>query len=87
MHRSVFFATRASKPQLPLKKAKLTLTRHSSYEPDFDGLVSSFKQIIDGLVEAKILENDKRENIDVPCYLWKKALRGHGKITVRIEEI
>jgi hypothetical protein len=32
------------KPQLPLARAKLTLTRHSSMEPDFDGLVSSSKR-------------------------------------------
>ena len=34
----------------PLEKAHLRLTRFSSIEPDPDGLVISFKHVIDGLV-------------------------------------
>jgi hypothetical protein len=73
------------KPDSPLIKAKLTLTRFSSRECDFDNLVSSFKSCIDGLVEAGILANDKRENIDQPSYLWVKAKPKQGKIHIRVE--
>lgn len=69
----------------PLQTARLTLTRYSTIEPDYDGLVSSFKPIIDGLVEAGFLAGDKRANIGVPDYRWEKAKRGQGRITVRIE--
>ena len=74
------------KPCKPLEKAKLTLIRHSSSEPDYDGLVSSFKYVIDSLVTLKILVNDKSKNIGVPDYKWQKAPAMKGFITVGIEE-
>lgn len=75
------------KPEHALFKAKLTLTRYSSKEIDYDGLVSSFKHVIDGLVEAGVLVNDKLENIGVPVYKWEKCSPKAGHITVRVEEI
>lgn len=74
-------------PKSPLTKAKLTLVRHSSAEPDFDGLVSSFKHVIDGLIHAKVLVNDKVSNIGQPTYLWKLAKRNKGFIQIKVEEV
>lgn len=74
-------------PIRPLKIAKLTLIRFSSSEPDPDGLVSSFKHIIDGLVEADVLENDKMSNIGMPAYSWQKCPRGKGSVQIIVEEI
>lgn len=71
----------------PLPKAQLTLTRASSVCPDFDGLVSGFKHVLDGLIEAGVIENDKIKNIGVPTYNWTKAPRGKGHITVLVEEV
>lgn len=71
----------------PLTSAKLTLTRHSSKEPDFDGLVSSFKAVIDGLKEAGIIADDKMSIIGQPQYRWQKAKMKQGKISVAVEEI
>jgi hypothetical protein len=71
-------------PRKPWANAELTLTRHSSVRPDYDGLVSSFKHVIDGLIEVGILVNDKHENIGVPTYLWEKGPPGAGYITVII---
>lgn len=76
---------RNGKPARPLQKATLSLTRHSSHEPDFDGLVSSFKHIIDALVTSEVIENDKQSIIGQPTYLWKKAPPGKGFITVKVE--
>lgn len=75
------------RPPEPLKRAKLTLTRHSSSRPDHDGLVSGFKHLIDGLVEARVLEDDRYENIGIPSYLWEKAKHGAGKVTIKVEEL
>ena len=75
------------RPPKPLEKAKLTLTRCSSVEPDYDGLVSSFKPVIDALVEAKVLQNDRVENIGHPQYMWEKAPARKGSIKVKIEEL
>lgn len=75
------------KPKAPLNRAKLTLTRFSSSEPDFDGLVSSFKPVIDGLITSGVLENDKFSNIGRSEYVWINTQRGQGKIKVIVEEI
>jgi len=73
-------------PRCALPAVRVTYTRYSSAEPDFDGLVSGFKYIQDSLVRFGFVENDKMQNIRA-TYLWEKAKRGEGKIKVRIEEI
>jgi hypothetical protein len=77
----------SKKPPSPLQKARLTLTRWSSVRPDHDGLVSSFKHVIDGLVDAGVLVNDKFENIGQPDYRWEKAPQGKGFITVVVQQV
>lgn len=72
-------------PSIPFKKAKLTLTRFSTSRPDPDGLASSFKHVIDGLVRAGVIENDKFENIGSPEYKWEKGTAKKGFIKVEIE--
>lgn len=69
---------------LSLEKCRLELIRHSSKEPDFDGLVSSFKHIIDGLVYAKVMIDDKPSVIGSPEFKWVKVPHRHGKITIRV---
>lgn len=83
----VILVTRSHRPPAPLERARLTLTRFSSVEPDADGLVIGFKPVIDGLVKAGILVNDRMSNIGMPTYRWAKALPGKGKIQVVVEEI
>lgn len=78
---------RSRRPPQPLAKAKLSCTRFSSNEPDFDGLVSGFKPIIDGLKDAGILVDDKSANIGQPSYTWEHAPNGQGKVRIRIEEV
>ena len=80
-------ATLQGKPKAPLHRAILKLTRYSSSEPDYDGLVSSFKFVIDALVSCGVLVNDKRENVGVPEYKWEKVARNKGGIKVIVEEV
>lgn len=75
------------KPKEPLVHAKLTLTRGSAVEPDYDGLVSGFKHVLDGLVEGKILEDDSREHIGIPDYRWELAPMKQGFVRVVVEEV
>lgn len=70
-----------------LYKAKLTLTRYSSVSPDPDGLVSSFKHVIDGLVLGGVIVNDRFENISMPDYRWVKCKPKEGKIHVVVESV
>lgn len=73
------------KPAAPLHKAVLFLTRCSTHCPDPDGLVASFKCVVDGLRYAGVLLDDKMSNIGMPTYNWEKAKRGEGKIKVKIQ--
>lgn len=70
-----------------LKKAKLTLTRYSSSEPDWDGLVSSFKHVIDGLVLMNVIIDDRMSVIGQPQYFWVKCPPKKGRIKVEVESI
>lgn len=72
------------KPAHPLTSAALTLTRGSSHPTDFDGLVSSFKHVIDGLVQARVIIDDKMSVIGQPKYEWVKAPRKQGFISIKV---
>ena len=85
--RFLFTGSKTGLPAFPMSRAKLTLIRYSSVSPDFDGLVSSFKHVIDALIAAGILENDKFENIGAPTYEWRKAPPKKGHITVTVETL
>lgn len=86
-HRLVGLVVSGKRPPLPLVRARLILTRFSSASPDADGLVSTFKFVIDGLVKSGILLDDRWENIQMPHYQWKKVPAKHGKIHVVVEEL
>lgn len=77
----------SNRPATPLKMAKLTYTRGSSMEPDYDGLVSSFKSIQDSLVELGILFSDKISVTGIPTYSWERAPKGKGYCQVSINEL
>lgn len=80
-----FEQKRAARPFETLTRAQVTITRFSSMPPDYDGLVSAGKAILDGLVEAQVIIDDNVTVIGQPIYLWEKALPRKGKIKVRIE--
>lgn len=86
-HQLVAMHTLGKRPMKPLKHAKVTMIRHSSKEPDFDNLASSFKAVMDGLIKAGVIENDRQANIGQPSYRWEKAPHGAGHIWVRVEEL
>ena len=73
-------------PASPLQKIKVIFTRHSTTEPDFDGLVHGFKPIRDALVEGGIVVDDKQRNMDA-VYHWLPAKRGSGHVSVVIVEV
>lgn len=86
-HELVAMTVGRRKPKAPLKKAKLILTRYSSVCPDPDGLVGSFKYVVDGLVKCGVLTGDKLTQIGMPDYRWEKVKPKQGKISAVIEEI
>lgn len=82
----IFKETAHCRPNEPLKRAKLTCVRKSTRRPDFDGLVGSFKAVIDSLVKAGVLLDDTHEVIGVPHYDHEKVGANRGGIFVRVEE-
>lgn len=68
-----------------LTKAHAVFTRHSSREADFDNAVHSFKPVVDGLVQAGVLIDDK-PSVLTREYRWEKASPKKGKITIEIFE-
>jgi Holliday junction resolvase RusA-like endonuclease len=87
----VYYAARNAIPvefrQEPLSRAKVTLIRCSTREPDFDNLVQGGKFIMDGLVKAGVILDDKPSVIGQPVYLWQKASPKQGKVRVRVEAV
>jgi len=82
--RAVDMAIGPVRPKEPLQKAKLRLTRGSSQEPDFGGLVYSFKTIEDSLVKLGIIIDDKMSVIGRPEYLWEKTKPKEGFIKIEV---
>lgn len=74
------------KPVQPLQAARVTVVRHSSSEPDYDGLVQTGKWLIDALVKIGILADDAPSVIGVPTYRWQQASPREGKVTLYVEE-
>lgn len=72
------------KPSKPLDRYRLVLTRFSSSEPDYDGLVLSFKGIVDGLVMCKVLENDRLSNSGIWDVRWVKSKPKEGRVRVEV---
>lgn len=84
--REVFYATRGQLPFMPLGRAFIRLTRFNYRPLDYDGLVGSFKCIVDGLVEAGVLKNDTwkitgKWNVD-----QEFSPKGRAFIRVEVEE-
>lgn len=73
-------------PSAPLQRARVVLTRCSTTEPDADNLASSFKFILDGLVMASVIADDKPSVIDA-VFQWERAPRGAGCVRVRVEAL
>lgn len=74
-------------PAKPFDRARLTLTRFSSSEPDFDGMVASFKACIDGLKAHGVIADDKMSVIGQPTYVWEKCKSREGKVRIVVEQI
>lgn len=83
----VFLITAGKRPSSPLLKAKLTLVRRSTKEPDRDNLYGSFKPVIDGLITAKIIEDDNPQVISKMSVRWEKIGQKKGSIYVKVEKL
>lgn len=68
---SVFLVCHGKEPQRPLTRAKIQCIRHAPRMMDYDGLVGSFKPVIDGLCTRKSKKKGYSGKRDV---LWEGIL-------------
>lgn len=80
----VAMATAGKCPPEPLRLANVCLIRRSSVEPDFEGLVGSFKPILDALTRLRIIQDDSVRVIGQPDYQWQRARPTEGMIEVTV---
>lgn len=73
-------------PRTPYQLIHVIFTRHSSSEPDYDGLVHGFKPVRDALVNFGIVIDDDSTHMRSE-YRWCKAKAKEGKITIEITPI
>lgn len=85
--KAVELRTFMQRPPSPLSSCRITCTRFSSSEPDYDNLVQSFKPVIDGLKDGGIIQDDKSSVVKERKYLWEKAKAKAGRIKVLVEEV
>ena len=83
----VYYAVIHDRPEKPLSKARVSVTRCSTREPDFENLAQGGKFLLDGLVKAGILEDDCPRVIGQPEYLWEPARPKHGKVIITVESV
>lgn len=75
------------KPDQPIEKCKVICIKYSSRKCDFDGLVYSFKPVIDGLVLVGIIKDDDMDTIVQREYHWVKVKEVDSFVTIQIEEL
>jgi Holliday junction resolvase RusA-like endonuclease len=75
------------KPERPLERAKVTLTRHSVRKMDADNCRLSFKPIMDALVKYGVLLDDTVAVVGEPVVIQEKAPLRQKSVRVRVEEI
>jgi Holliday junction resolvase RusA-like endonuclease len=54
---------------------------------DEDNIAGSFKPLIDGLKDAGIISDDKKECVVHREYRWAKAPQGEGRVQISILEL
>lgn len=84
----VWLNVRDNLPASPLTNYKITCTRFTIKPLDpFDNLPASFKAIIDGLTEAKVIEDDKWKMGDqIRATQVKVKHKDEQKVVIEIED-
>lgn len=82
----VYQAIGGKGPAKPLEKYQLTLTRRSSSECDYDGLVIGFKRVVDALRNYGVIRDDRISNSGPWICTWERCKPHQGHIYVKVED-
>jgi hypothetical protein len=69
---------------LRCEKARITITRYAVRDVDQDNLTACVKPILDGIVDAKVVPDDKRAHVELHVLLERVAHFADERITVEI---
>lgn len=76
------------RPPSPLTKYHITFTRHTQKPLDIDNLVASFKPVMDAIVRAGVIEDDKWCTFENVSYRQVRAeKKTDQKTSVSIQEL
>ena len=80
-------AFRGMGPEEPLDRYRVQFVRASSSEPDYDGLVGSFKVVMDSIRKLRVIKDDKLSNSGNWEVSWQKEKPRAGWIAITISEL
>lgn len=83
----VGWSTAGKRPGEPLERVHVSCTRFSgSRRPDETNLRSSFKPLIDGLVNVGIMVDDDTKHMSEE-YDWQPCPGGEGRVVIEVTEV
>ncbi len=83
----VAWAVKGKEPPKPLKRARLTLTRYNYRTLDYDGLVASFKPVVDALKYAGVIQDDGWKHTGAWNVTQEYRPKGQDGVRVVVEEL
>jgi hypothetical protein len=88
-HEMVYWAVleAGGRPKSPITRASIFGYRHSSQRPDTINLYFSFKAIVDGLIVAKVIDDDNPKVLVDEGYFWRPAAPNHGFVSVSLRSL
>lgn len=88
IHNLIHYKVRLEKPAKPIQKAKVTIWRYSSGTLDRDNMFFTFKPIVDGLVEAGVIQDDGFDQVkELYPHQIKIKRTEKPRVEVLVEEI
>jgi hypothetical protein len=85
----IHYRTIGMEPEKPLAKFKIVIERHcpSVNFLDYDNMVTSFKPILDGLKNSKIIKGDTWKYITRENYFQDQIKSDRFMLKIRVEEV
>jgi hypothetical protein len=77
---------RGLEPSEPLERCHAVITKYGTRDMDFDNLVTSMKPVVDGLVDAGVMVDDKSRHFSCE-YKFEKCKRGTECLVIQLKEV
>ena len=78
--------TTGKRPESPLEKFSIYVTRHSKRTLDYDNFIASLKPVIDGLRMAGIIKDDSWKYVHPQSLFTNQVISQEKKLVVKVVE-